>query len=361
MFFTISPTIDLRLPCHSKLGNYWLSHDHGWIFEKNQLVKGYWYNQLDHGNFLKIKLLSESTLELEHDRVRGFPLWWDNNNKILTNLLGQGLKLWTNKKILIQDYCLKDSDIPADDQPILNNLTIESAADLMCENLISKAKLLNNQNLPKKIFLTGGVDTTTLYSVLKYIGADVELIDYEYIKYDWFLDKNFKKIQKNHWAYNQCHHWDQPTILVTGSYGDEFLMRGPLTASTWAAWHNIDVINELYNNNNLYHSKYFLKDKNYKVFKHNWENRAKIKQQYKSYSELCHRIIDINCNDFQLWNLGNTITWTPFKDLKLLKLCLSINPDDLTTQILDATLNKLIIQKLYPAALSLISKHKNLI
>lgn len=359
MFFTISPVVDDRLPCHTKLGSYWLSHDHGWAFEKNYWFKGYYYDQLDHGNFLKIKLLSDSVIELEHDRVRGFPLWWDNDNKILTNLLGHGLELWTDKKILLQDYCLKDSDIPPDNQLISNDLTIELAADLLCENLISKAKRLSNQNLPKKIFLTGGVDTVTLYSVLKYIGAEVELIDYEYIRYDWFLDKNFKEIQKNHWAYNQCHHWDSPTILVTGSYGDEFLMRGPLTAALWATWHNIDVIDILRNNDNLYHSRYFLRDKNYKIFKNTRENLVKIQQQYQSYSDLCNKLVDINCNDFQLWNLGNTITWTPYKDVKLLKLCLSINPDDLTAQILDAALNKLVIQKLYPNALSLLSKHKN--
>jgi len=362
MFFTLSMNCDERLPNHNKLGSYWFSHDDGWENNKNYWYKGYNYPQLNHGNFLKLTLLSDNDVLLDHDVTRGFPLWWDNQTQTLTNLLGTGTKLWNNKTVRIQDHWLRDSDQNNYFFTESKEISFEQAVDLICENLVAKAQALkfDSLNISKKLFLTGGIDTATIYSVLKYVDVDVELIDYEYIKYDSFLNKNLVDLKNYHWGYKQIHHWDYPTLLVSGAFGDEFLMRGPETVSWWAAFNDIDIVKLLKNNSNAYHHSYFLKDKTVSIFNNSWESKLELKSAYKDSIGLKNQIIDSVSNDYQHWHLGNTLTWTPFKDIELLKICLSLSVDDLTGQILEATLNKSVIKKMYPKALSILSRQKNI-
>lgn len=361
MFFTISTEPDCRLPNHDKFGDYWFSHDDGWKKINNCWYKGYNHPQANHGNFLKLNLVSNNNILLEHDTVRGFPLWWDNQTQMLTNLLGTGLEIWNDKIVSIQDHCLRDKNCNSYDFLKSNEMSVDCTVDLLCNNLVAKAHALKTweTDIPKKIFLTGGMDTTTIYSVLKYVGVDVELVDYEYVKYDCFLNENLANIKKNHWGYNQIHHWDKSTLLITGAFGDEFLMRGPSAISLWAAFNDINIVELLTTNCDNYHYSYFLKDKNVKILSSCWNTKADIKQKYQDTNSLNNQIINQVGNDCQHWHLGNTITWTPFKDIEILKTCLNLNVEDLTDHILDATLNKHIIRKMYPKALSLISRHKN--
>ena len=362
MFFTLAPAPDIRLPNHDKFGNYWFSHDDGWEKIDNYWYKGYNYPQINHGNFLKLELVSDHDVLLKHDVVRGFPLWWNNQTQILTNLLGTGLEIFNDKIVQIQNYWLREKHCSNYVSTALKELSVDTAVDLVCDNLVAKAQALAswNVNIPKRMFLTGGIDTATIYSVLQYVGIDVDLVDYEYIKYDWFLNKNFDTIKTKHWGFKQTHHWDYPVLLATGSYGDEYLMRGPTTTSMWAAFNDINILELLTTKQDSYHHDYFLKDKNTIIFKNCWNSRLAIRKKFKAANDLNNQIINICSNDHQHWHLGNTMVWTPFKDIELLKISLSMNKKDLTDQILDATLNKTIIKKMYPKALSMISRQKNI-
>ncbi len=359
MFFTISATQDSRLPHHNQIGNYWFSHDSGWQQVENYWYKGYFHPEVDHGNFLKIKFEPNGCVELEHDSVRGFPLWWDPEKKILTNFLGIGQSIWADKKISLVNHNICTHSAVSYDYDLSYDLTIDTAADLVCENLVKKAKALQNwcPAVPKKLFLTGGMDTTVLYSVLKYAGVEVEIIDYEYIKYNWFLNNNWSNLKKQHWGYNQIHHWTDPTLLITGACGDEYLFRSPNTVSMWSAWHDIDVISRLTPGG--YHTDYFLKETNASIFRQHWVDKDALKSQFPKTQDIATQIININYNDYQHWHLGNTLTWTPFKDIDLLKISLRLDQDSTIDHLVNASLTKKIITKLCPSALGLLSDSKN--
>jgi hypothetical protein len=359
MFFAISSTQDNRLPCHSQIGNYWFSHDNGWQQLENCWYKGYFHPEINHGNFLKISFEPNGCVDIEHDLVRGFPVWWDPEKKVLTNFLGTGQQIWADKKISLVNHDICTQPAASYDYDLSYDLTIDTAADLVCENLIKKAEALKNWSpeIPKKLFLTGGVDTTVLYSVLKYVGVAVEILDYEYIKYDWFLNHNWTQLKAQHWGYGQIHHWTDPTILVTGGCGDEYLFRGPNTIGMWSAWHSIDIIKQLVPGS--YHTDYFLKEKNISVFQQHWRNKDALKSQFPRTKDIAKQIVNLNYNDYQHWHLGNTLTWTPFKDIDLLKISLRLDVDSTIDHIVNASLNKKIIKKLCPNALALLSNTKN--
>jgi hypothetical protein len=362
MFFTLSKEPDYRFPFTDRFGDYYFSHDSGWSFVNQTWSKGYHYPLLNHGNFLKIRKLSNSEIVLEHDNTRGFPLWWDNNTGTLTNLLGSGIQIWSDRAINIKNHCLDDKSVLTYNFDSAGSISFDNAVDCICENLVAKAEQLKNDQaclLPKKMFLTGGIDTAMIYSVLKYANVEFELVDYEYIKYDWFLNKNLIDIKNTHWGYGQIHHWDQPTILITGSCGDEYLMRSPTTVSLYATWHDINLVELIKNNVDLYHAEYFFKEKNLAIFNQDWKEKSNIKEKYQTFADLAKQIVNINCNDFQVWHLGNTVTWTPLKDIELLKICMRLELNDLITHFQHATLNREVIQKLHPPAINFVSKFKN--
>lgn len=364
MFFSISKQKDNRFLNNFSLGNFYFNCDNGWVISENKFFKGYKTPNCSHGNWTEVILTGERDIRVDSDGLRSYPLWWDNDNKILTNLNGNGERIWADTNVSItKDFILKKSrrEFPefSDNIPI----TLDNFLDWIIKNLNNKVndffQKYEKENL--KFFPTGGIDTGTIYALLKYNKKDsnVDVINYEYFYYDNFCNKNIDKIQNNYWAYKQIHHWKEKSFLLSGGCGDEFWFRGPYTISIWSAWHDINLP-EILQKNKGYHTDYFFKEKNINIFQKSFENRHKIQEMYPTYESLKNQILNINANDHQHWHLNNTITWTPFKDLKITNKILLLPFDDILNQIIDASLNKKVIKELAPEILSTISETKNL-
>jgi asparagine synthetase B (glutamine-hydrolysing) len=350
MFFTLGLTADARLPHHEKLGKWVFSHDNGWHNQDRGWYKGYddcWTRIVaDNNNF-----------RLEHDAHRAYPLWWDSTTRTLTNLLGSGEHIWSDQIVGITQGKLDLTRVPVTYGTIsADTISLDEAASAIIDRLI--AKLHTMPDLPARLFVTGGVDTALLYALVRDQKKPCEIVTREHIEYDAFIDRNFDSIKQHHWGYTQIHHWRDPCVLLTGSCGDEFFMRGPNTVSLWAAWHDIDLP-ALIESSKGYHSSYFSKPQNMAVFAQGYRDRHQIKQQYPTHADLVKHILEINHNDYQFWHLGNTLTWAPFRDLELTKMVLQMSPENMLGQVLDARLNRRMIELLWPRALDYISTHKN--
>lgn len=363
MFFSISKQKDARFLNHQPLGSFYFSHDNEWQIDKNSFFKGYRTPNVSHGNWTEIYLTDSGEIKVFHDILRSYPLWWDEENKVLTNLNGSGERIWADETITI-----KSDNTPKIKKTELLNFvddTLKKSDDFtnwvvenLSQKLIDFIDTYGNESL--KFFLTGGIDTGTIFALLKYNNktSNIDMLKHEYFYYDEFLNKNIKVIQNNHWAYNQIHHWDYKCFLLSGACGDEFWFRGPYIISLWAAWHDVDLI-KLLQKHKGYHVGYFLKEKNIHIFEENFKNRHKLQEIYPTYQSLRHQILNINANDNQHWHLNNTITWTPFKDLEITNKILSLPFDDIIDQIIDAKLNKNVINAMSPDVLNGISDTKN--
>lgn len=359
MFFSIATKKDHRFPNHAQLGRWILSMDDGW----RPGTLGGWYKGFKHGKALGTwtEIFQQGhAVHLAHGSMRGYPLWWNGESKILTNLCGSGRSLWSNDSI-----CLLDNNIHVEKVVIIPNnplprLSFESACAAIESDLLAKTRQMFDdfRDWPKKLFLSGGADTLLLLALCSRQNEQVELLDYEFFQYDYFCNRNINEIKKNYWAYNQLHHWSRDTILLSGSQGDEFLFRGPSTIALWCAWHDIDLASLLPGSKG-YHAKYFLQEKNLKLITAAYENKRAIKQSMPTKQQLIYKIMDMNANDFQHWHLGRTITWTPYADPGLTRTILSMNEEDVLSQILDATVNKRIMANLNHAVLSMLSNSKN--
>lgn len=360
MFFKLSKRKDSRFPEHSRLGDWWISHDAGWTATEQEVRKGYRFDSLKHGNHASFEL-DGNTIVLNHDEERSFPLWWDSATASLTNMPSNSMRVWADEIIEIKNLKCDFEKVSFVETVEQSTLTIDQAADQIIDRTVHRFDLINRDyDCPKRLFLTGGMDTATLLALSTW-SKPFELVDYEHFEYDWFTNNNLPAIQSvnDNWGYLQMHHWRTPVVLATGSCGDEFFMRGPGAVAKYFAWHDIDFV-KLLESRTGYHVGYYLKDKNRKVFEHYYNQRKQLRKQLRTYQDLVNEIVNNNLNDHQHWHLGNTLTFTPFKDIEITRIILRLSLEDMIEHTVDAAVNKRIIQKIKPSILDRVSVTKNI-
>lgn len=351
MFFSIGTSTDHRFPNNHQFENIWVNTDNGWHRTQNiselKLYKGY------EENYCCITVNSQGAY-LEHSVPRSFPLW--SSPGLISNLSCHGDQVWADGTVGMDlQGNISFSHINLDLSVPPATLTLAQAQEHIIQQLNNSAKILiGNPNI--KLFCSGGLDTFLNYALLTYHGIDFELVHGEHYELDEFARQNQSAL-KSHWAYQQLHHWLDPVCLATGSCGDEYFLRGPATVSILTTWHNINFDEIISNNVNTYHYHYF--KKHAKLWQDSWNTREQLQQSLPTQHDLNQKIIDILCNDHQHWHLGNTMTWTPFRNIAIAKTLLQCSIDELMPQFLDGQLTKSIITHYLPDITKFVSKYKN--
>ena len=360
MFFKLSKRKDTRFPEHSRLGDWWVSHDAGWNATEQTVRKGYRFDSLQHGNHASFEL-NENCISLKHDEERSFPLWWDSTTASLTNMPSTAMRIWADEQIEIRNLKCEIAKVNHVQTVEPGTVTVDQAAEQIIDRTVHRFDLINSEfSCPKRLFLTGGMDTATLLALSTW-SEPFESVDYEHFEYDWFTNNNLPIIQSinDNWGYLQIHHWRTPTVLATGGCGDEFFMRGPGALAKYFAWHDIDFV-ELLQSRAGYHVEYYLKDKNQKVFYNYYDQRRSLRKSLPTYPHLVNEIVNNNLNDHQHWHLGNTLTFTPFKDIEITRIVLRLSLEDMIEHAIDAVVNRRIIQRIKPSILDCVSTSKNI-
>jgi len=350
MFFSVATTPDHRFPNKHQCGDLWVNCDSGWQQTNNTFYKGYADNYCS--------IIVDKGVVFEHSQPRSFPLWYQHS--IITNLPAEGKwqQVWADDSVTMDILGIVTASKNKQNLTVLDQqLTVDQAVTQLIQQLNTTTEYLNEyQNKNLKLFCSGGLDTFLLYSMLTAHKIPFDLIDQEPCAYDEFISTN-KDTLKLFWSYKQIHHWLAPTWLATGSHGDEYFLRGPAILAMLSAWHNINIGQLLEENTTAYHYQYFKKYP--ELWESAWENRNTLQKKYPTKQHLDRQIIDNLINDHQHWHLGNTITWTPFKNIDLVKILLRCNIVDLIPQFLDGQITKTIIKHYSLKALDFVSKYKN--
>ena len=383
MFFSIHTRFyDERFTNYKLVNNYFISLDQGWsevkIDDTTVFYKGYCDEHpmrtvvddllkdptpKHNGNFGVI-IVEPNRLTLTHDRYRPFPLNLDNNG-YLTNITKQNSKqpFWSDTYVVYEGEELTTQRFDPYDNLDLNFEIgfVHEYANRTVSLLSKKTNYLNQALMDLNLYVSCGLDTTLLYAIARSkLTKDYNLLNYEHIDYDMFLIKNYPQLRKEYAVYNQFHVWKDPTIVFSGAPGDEYFMRGPYVAAHWAAWHDINILEILESNSSThYHKMHFLKPANAKAIQQVWNTREQLRDHYPKYKDLCKHILDINANDHQMWHCNNTITWTPFKDLRLLSGILCVPPEAMLGQILNGDISRVLINQFDPSVSSIIDQYKN--
>ena len=341
MFFSVSKNIDSRFPNNYQIDDIWVNCDNGWKQTDTTFYKGY------SDNYCKITV-DTTGAKIEHSSPRSFPIWYQPG--LITNLSELASQAWTDCAVTMDmsgqiTIAHTDIDLTVDTEP----LTLAQARTSI-RNILDKKITQVPGNV--KLFVSGGVDTLLLYGMLPFFN----LVKDEHYEQDAFTQDNKESLAK-FWAYRQIHHWLKPTWLATGSHGDEYFLRGPATVAMLTSWHDINFGELLANNPNCYHYYHF--NKYSELWTNSWNNRKQLQKEYPSIELLNRQIMNILVNDYQHWHLGNTLTWTPFKDIKIARILLQCPINELIPQFLDGRLSKDLIIDYNPDIIDYLSQYKN--
>lgn len=375
MFFSVSLTKKDNFPQHFTLGKFVINADNGWnstFINGNSLVyKGYCdqFNLEKNleliiskkvpeftGNFC-IFLYDGSNLKIFNDLNRSFPIFYDANE--ITNLYALDNAIATDKLC----YCDLNFNIHQEKFDLFGNLDLEILPEEIViekiHTILDKkiSNFLSHNHLPVKSFVSGGIDSMLVYSyVSKYTNASI--ISGEIFEFDYFFLKNHSHLKK-YWAYNQIHHFLAPTLLTSGAPGDEFMLRSPVTANLYCIGQNTNIIELL--DNDLYkdclHSLYFSMEKHLKIFSNQLTKKNKLiktSRKFLNY-EICKNVH----NDFQHHHIGNTLTFTPLRDIEITKLLLQLPTSSAFDQIMNSKISKKLIERNNPKLLEYLSSKKN--
>lgn len=354
MFFLVGPDPDPRFPCRARQGSTWINLDSGW----QEITAGHWRKGY-HRNGCDIRVTA-SGVTIDHSQPRPFPMWMTDTQ--VTNLPDSRhwQPVYADGQVTIDaqgstHYHVRSLDLMRPLGPCSRQQALDHAISRLDQAVVD---LSASYAGAIRLFVSGGVDTILLLALLRCHDRPIELIRSEVWEHDRFVDDNADQLA-SYWAYRQLHHWTEPTWLATGSQGDEYLLRGPITIALITSWHDIDFLAQLDGNDRCYHRRYFGKPANQDIFRDHWQRRHQLRELYPTRADLDRHILDMLANDHQHWHLGHTLTWTPFLDLSLPNMWLACDPVDLMDQWLDAGMTKDLIRHYDASLLAGVSDFKN--
>jgi hypothetical protein len=374
MFFNIAKQPQSNFSHFYELGPFCVSTDAGWslasLEQYQVLYKGYVdtdsiESALKHivqesepqllGNFCALVYNAETnSLKIKSDRYRGYPIWFDCDG--VTNLDKKINTAWTDSLIEIKpDGCVVESKFDLIGDIDVTPVDLDHAVDYIHQRLIEKTQnFLKHNTRPIKTFLSGGVDSLLVYSYLQRFTNNFELVRSEHFDYDKFWLLNSGTVKDNFWGYKQLHHWTQPCVLTSGAPGDEFMLRSPTTTDLFLKFHGESAVDLLESDwKNCLHYQYFHQSKNYKIF------QTQTVDATWDHKSLLWNLCNIVSNDWQHWHVGNTLTWTPLRDLEIFKMLIRLPATAALGQIMNSEISRLLIEKNKSGLSQLISSQKN--
>jgi hypothetical protein len=374
MFFQISKTKQDNFPYNHQTKNLVISLDEGWAHVQDQHGNDIWYKgYLDQGclanhvlkiaqeeepqntgNFCIIKVFDHGAI-VRSDKLRSFPLYHQQNFG-LTNLTELSETFWTDSYVMLNnDLSIIHSKYDAIGSIDNSELSIDSVIDQIDEILSQKTQEFIANNKSIRVFLSGGIDTALVYSYIQKYTDNYELIPYAHCDFDYFYLKNHNTLSKL-WGYNQIHHWKESCILASGAPGDEFTVRSPVTANLLLLHHGLSIPKLLKTSKykDCLHSEYYSK-LNYQKL---WEEQE-LNYSHMSLKDTIYHCCNYIINDWQHWHFGNTLTWTPLRDLRIFKLIARLPLENLKQQIMNSVIQRSLITKNNPKILDYLSNKKN--
>ena len=341
MFFNISKEQNKEFPVHVQYAGLSIDLDNGWAIQEGIIYKG-----LD-GNECTIKCV-DNTITIDTHTRRTFPIF--HNDDSISNIIRYSDEFYSDKELKILDGAVI---LLASREPrVFTDLRLsdDDLLDYLYGYLDNKVKTFDS-NLPIKFFPTGGVDTAVIISFMLKHKKPYQLLTAEYKDMDYFTCHTRPRLGK-FWAYQNIHHWKEASILLSGTNGDEMMLRNPYDAYLVAKLNGENLLETLAVETGAYHSHYYLRSKHKSGY-------DKIDQSNLDLDQIRQEIIDRNYFDYQHWHLGNTLTWTPLNDLKIINIMLNFSYAGVRTQLLDAGISKQLIERNDPKLLKLVSKSKN--
>lgn len=295
---------------------------------------------------------------MKTSRYRSFTCW--ASRTAFGNLYRTDRTIWADSSVAIdQDLGLLEKKFdavgPIDVREISRDQLIDQVHDLITTRVV---RSLRHNARPVRVFLSGGIDSMLVFSYVKAATDRFHVTFMNHVEWDDFWCQNQDHIKKNFWGYSQIHHWCQPTLLTSGTPGDEFMLRSPVTANLWLQGHGTSIPEQLASPTwgDCLHADYFKQTKHQRLFDQQRETPADF---YQDRERFIWKICNMLANDHQHWHLGHTLTFTPLRDLEIAKLFLRLDLGSGLAQIMSSDISRALIERNDPDLLHYLSDTKN--
>jgi len=286
------------------------------------------------GNYCIINIKEPA---LYHDDLRSFPLFIGQDRCANAEFDG-AKKIHFPTTVQYDGKWIENFEGYGDLQYSGQSFSFDNLTDFVCERLVNVVER-TNFTLPLLAADTHGVDSTLVRSVFDYVGKDYKLVRREQMG------------DNEDWGYRQLYLTDEPHIQITGYCGDEILLRNPMYCQWLLRPHGIDLTEEYAKVKQSYMLGFFNQRYKKKLLEDSY--------QFDDPATAVEHVCDWVSNDFQMWHKDETITFTPYRDRDILRMCLHAEPDAIVRQCVNAELSMEVIRRLCPDNLNTLSQHKN--
>jgi hypothetical protein len=145
---------------------------------------------------------------------------------------------------------------------------------------------------------------------------------------------------------------------MSGAPGDEYTMRNPEIANLFMRYHGVDVIEYLQNQTTqMYHTKHFTKQSYIDKLNKQQPMIDNIKKMNRE--DMVYFLCNMLVNDYQHYHLGNTLTFTPLRDINIVKQFMSLSNEGILSQVINGDITRELIGMNDSTLLQYISDDKN--
>lgn len=270
--------------------------------------------------------------KIYHSNLRGFPIY--TNGFEFTNIPNYGCSDFIPTNIEWDtNFSVYDSI----------NVVVDKCLKILEENI--RGFIQYNPNVKLNVIATGGVDSTLVWAMLSKISSFNLSVTKRSIKE--YRSELTDYMANNHWAYKAINLNKETVYNITGFSAEVMTIRGYDMFNFICQAIGQDVYKLLQKNDYMY---YFLQRDN--IY-------TKLKNNTYIPNELHKDLLSMINHDYYIWHIDNNFHFSPFYDERFPKACIKLSIDDMIDNCRNATVERLMIQRIDSRFNKLISEYKN--
>jgi hypothetical protein len=277
---------------------------------------------------------SEGQYVVKHSELRGFPLFRnkDNDTTNIPNLNGFEL-VYCNV-----GWSIDHSELSLEE--VVNRVT-----EILVENVEGVMKYNSVDTMT--VLATGGLDSTVAWATIESVAS------YELVRCSpsdstrEYSSPLIQYMNTNHWSYGIINLYDKINWNLTGFAAEAMTIRRPDMFNTICRFNGTTVDSSVTSNDYMY---YFMQRPSWKKI---------FEEQTQVYTNLREKLLSQIDVDYYMWHIDYNFHVSPFYDKRIAETCVRLRMEDLIENCKNGIVEKLVLQKIRPDFLSLISRYKN--
>lgn len=358
MFFDLKLHRDDSYQHCWKMGKYWLHTDDGWKeFHKDgrrAIAKGYSYEvplavaafepPRYRGIFCSV-VETDNGLMITHGSLRGFMMFKDKTS--VSNL--RRLDPFSFLTYWVDGQAVSYNPLPRmDESPVTLAEATDAIYGMIKENIQG---ILTNNDVPElECTVTGGIDTTMIWSYLEAMGIPHRSTMTRHFAWDKFIsDHKLELDDAAPWIdLNNLNHYLSETWITSGGNGDYAFWRDYGLIAPWLTANGVNMLAVTQRGDYMFRN--IMKDPAYP--------RELKDPRLPNKSLLMDTLMHVIQNS-TIWHVSNSMFFDPFLDARISLMLLRLHPMDLAKAISNVTIQREIIKRNAPWMADCINTYQN--